>query len=969
MLTAPVGSSSLVPESETVELVPEPDSTGSLEDTPLSIPFRRSSHPVTSDSTFNHCSHNYKQMERRASDSSTTGGNSEPPPPICHANADWSIEASSMSHIFVPTSSSSDSCYLNTDCKKFGHRSKCVSCRIVVHDACMESLNAKFFCKQTFRECVRKYREQTSVDHHWVQRKNLKGKCKHCGKAFQSKLGFGSVVGVSCSWCKFSYHNKDNCLNQMHQDKDCDLGTHSNVIVPPSWIVKLPRKGSFKSSLKNSPKKSSGTKLNLLEETQKSNINNNNSGKPFCVKPIPSPKLTPILVFLNPKSGGNQGAKLMQKFQWLLNPRQVFDLTQGGPQPAIEMFRKVPNIKLLACGGDGTVGWLLSVLDKIEVDSTATVGVLPLGTGNDLSRSLGWGGGYIDEPISKILNGLQTATEVKMDRWILKVERNADYPSTDKGEDKLPLNVVNNYFSLGVDAQIALQFHEAREANPSKFNSRIRNKMFYGQAGGKDLLLRKWKDLSHEIEVECDGKDITPKLREHRVHSVLFANIPSFGSGTRPWNRGNGEQRIDDGLIEVMGLTTYQLPLLQAGGHATCITQCKTATIKTRKTIPMQVDGEASRLNPATITLSYLNQVSMLAKIKGDSKKGTLSSSNEIALKLSVSRISMPDYESFHYDKDRLKELAQSFGEISTTTNADLEAVRNLINKVMENNKPVSSDWCFIDSVTAIRFFRIDRAQENLHYVTDICDEELHILEMDSPSLNDDEKHIMETAIKPATPPPSQSENEAHHHNNSNDHHLSPAENSSSSSNKVPSPSKSLSPSRVVVPSGAEAMDIELAPPIPTAIPTPLPPPMLEKTTEGVLKAARLGDIKMLTDLFNENYSLLSIDETGKTALHYGARFGHKEIIKFLISKAPPSILDMVDNEKGQTALHKAAGYKRRTICCMLVAAGSSLSIHDQAGLTPRQLAVMAEDHDLSSYLESQEHFQNEQDIDLETPV
>ena len=55
--------------------------------------------------------------------------------------------------------------------------------------------------------------------------------------------------------------------------------------------------------------------------------------------------------------------------------------------------------------------------------------------------------------------------------------------------------------------------------------------MFYGQAGGKDLLLRKWKDLSDHIKVECDGQDITPKLKEHRVHSVLFANIPSFGSG------------------------------------------------------------------------------------------------------------------------------------------------------------------------------------------------------------------------------------------------------------------------------------------------------------------------------------------------------------------------------------------------------------------------------------------------------
>jgi len=175
----------------------------------------------------------------------------------------------------------------------------------------------------------------------------------------------------------------------------------------------------------------------------------------------------------------------MQKFQWLLNPRQVFDLTKGGPQPAIELFRRTPRVKLLACGGDGTVGWLLSVLDKVQLETPPAVSVLPLGTGNDLSRSLGWGGGYIDEPISKILNGLQNAEEVKLDRWQLKVRRNETYPSTEKGQDDLPLNVVNNYFSLGVDAQIALQFHEAREANPQKFNSRIRNKMFYGQAGGK----------------------------------------------------------------------------------------------------------------------------------------------------------------------------------------------------------------------------------------------------------------------------------------------------------------------------------------------------------------------------------------------------------------------------------------------------------------------------------------------------
>ncbi len=66
------------------------------------------------------------------------------------------------------------------------------------------------------------------------------------------------------------------------------------------------------------------------------------------------------------------------------------------------------------------------------------------------------------------------------------------------------------------------------------------------------------------------------------------------------------------------------------------------------------------------------------------------------------------------------------------------------------------------------------------------------------------------------------------------------------------------------------------------ALPPPQPSPatrqVLEKTTEGVLKAARLGDLKMLSELHAAEYSLLSIDETGKTALHYGARFGHKEV-------------------------------------------------------------------------------------------
>ncbi|XP_052738066.1 eye-specific diacylglycerol kinase isoform X3 [Bicyclus anynana] len=955
---------------------------------------------------------------------------------VIRSTPDWSDSAISSEHLWAPTSVSGDFCYVgDSECQKHGSRMKCSACKIVAHQACIDILidRVQFSCKPTFRDVgVRQYREQTLTHHHWVHRRTEKGKCKACGKSVQAKLSFSSkeIVALSCSWCKDAYHNKESCFNLQRIGEECSLGTQSNIIVPPSWIVKLPKRGSFKSSLRKSPKKKNTAK--------KKGKDSKSEQKTFVIKPIPTANVKPVLVFINPKSGGNQGAKLLQKFQWLLNPRQVFDLTQGGPGPGLEMFRKVHNLRVLACGGDGTVGWVLSVLDRIG--SRPAVGVLPLGTGNDLARALGWGGGYEDEPISKILAHIGESDTVLLDRWELKVEPNeaASGEDTSNAKPELPLNVVNNYFSFGVDAHIALEFHEAREAHPEKFNSRIRNKLFYGTAGGKDLMQRKWKGLADFVTMECDGKDYTPVLREHKVHAIVFLNIPSYGGGTHPWNKSGGtsDPSTEDGLIEVVGLTTYQLPLLQAGGHGTCITQCKTAKIVTTKVIPMQVDGEACRLAPSVITLCRLNQAIMLAKKKPGRVLAPLATMDKLAL--TVNLITMVDYERHHYDKELLAKTAERIGTLEVNPAADLEQMRTLIQNMIKESQTYSNlvDWWFVDSVTAERFFRIDKAQENLHYPTDIGHENIYILDA-APLTPDTEStaHPDTTAtasldrtgpsvsldtttglsvsldISQSVDTPSAGVSldvpESHA---SESGFASPARTSeelltpqtppsgiASQNHPAAAPKISILPSSNTSPHPTKLSSIQdtNSPPLCTS------PPvkdlqanrdsiarfktvheklfgfdqavlgcrnLLEKTTDALLKAAKVGDLKMMKDLHASGYSLLSIDATGQTALHIAARYGNKEIVKYLIASAPSAILNMRENERGQTALHKAAAHKRRAICCMLVAGGASLTRQDHAGLTPRHHALRAEDHDLAAYLESQEHFQLVSE-DLETAV
>lgn len=89
--------------------------------------------------------------------------------------------------------------------------------------------------------------------------------------------------------------------------------------------------------------------------------------------------------------------------------------------------------------------------DKVELECQPAVGVIPLGTGNDLARCLRWGGGYEGESIHKLLHKLARATTVLLDRWYIELSDTAAPDSgMNQADTRIPYNIINNYFSIGV---------------------------------------------------------------------------------------------------------------------------------------------------------------------------------------------------------------------------------------------------------------------------------------------------------------------------------------------------------------------------------------------------------------------------------------------------------------------------------------------------------------------------------------
>ncbi|KAL5973934.1 hypothetical protein ACLOJK_030593 [Asimina triloba] len=372
----------------------------------------------------------------------------------------------------------------------------------------------------------------------------------------------------------------------------------------------------------------------------------------------------PIVVFVNSRSGGRLGPSLKERLQELISEEQskvvvvrsmnsgcptplvgnnVFDLSVVKPPDFVHFglvcLEKLADfgdqcaketrekLRIVVAGGDGTVGWVLGTLAELYKQKRVpvpAVGIIPLGTGNDLARSFHWGGSFPfgwRSAVKKSLSNAITGPIRPLDSWHMTVtipggetaqlpyclRRLEDCSSAQVGntafngeiEGDFPgkvsclEGVFYNYFSIGMDAQIAYGFHHLRDEKPYLARGPIANKkcviwmvFIVGLVVDGNVLklvasrplispmslpvsIPQWRPgcgLPLLVFIPCAPLFVFRVLWSAKglsVRSIVALNLHNYASGRNPWGhpkpkyleeKGFVEAHVDDGLLEIFGL-------------------------------------------------------------------------------------------------------------------------------------------------------------------------------------------------------------------------------------------------------------------------------------------------------------------------------------------------------------------------------------------------------------------------------
>lgn len=247
--------------------------------------------------------------------------------------------------------------------------------------------------------------------------------------------------------------------------------------------------------------------------------------------PVPRERLS-IAFLINPISGGGIGRtvfhqlpEIMESFGFSRNQWRA-ELTEAGRLAEQTDTLLAAARKVIAVGGDGTIGFVLNRL-RLTRAQDIQIGLIPLGTGNDLGRSLG---------VFRIYNQRGLLACVKR---ILK----AECATFDLWDVNGHLTLAS-YLSLGMDAAILHDFDSARKKGRIPKGS-LFNKLYYVKA----FLARS----GYRIAGNCSLL-VSEGGREKRIElkgslCCLIGNINSYAAGAHPFPTGCFDDRVLEVLI------------------------------------------------------------------------------------------------------------------------------------------------------------------------------------------------------------------------------------------------------------------------------------------------------------------------------------------------------------------------------------------------------------------------------------
>lgn len=307
----------------------------------------------------------------------------------------------------------------------------------------------------------------------------------------------------------------------------------------------------------------------------------------------------PVLCFVNSDAGGGQGAVVKEMLKDFVHPYQIVDVMKADTRPPLRAFAKLPRYRILVAGGDGTAADILSTVQEVhrELNSLGNIpgiGILPIGTGNDLAAALGWGRGFRRrKQLPVFLDKVQRSQPVPIDRWEISINNTAT-------------RVFQNYFGIGIDASIANQCDDLRAKYPFLFFNRWLNRKYYGLMGFFDFVRNNCRHFVRDVRIHVDGKEL---ILPPRTKGIVLMNLKSYGGGSQVWFDDELDKfkpaSISDGLFEILAIRgPVQLGGVKAGvARPKKVAQGARITIETRTNMPIQADGEPWIQEPCTVTV------------------------------------------------------------------------------------------------------------------------------------------------------------------------------------------------------------------------------------------------------------------------------------------------------------------------------------------------------------------------------